>query len=67
MEKLPKQFTKAYKASTKQGWTWTKRTRHIEVRDARGDFVCSISTTMYDGTLTRKYLGKLRRAGGPAV
>lgn len=67
MDKLPKQFKKAYKASSKIGWTWTKRTNHVEVRDAKGDFVVMISTTMYEGTLSRKILSVLRKAGCPSA
>jgi len=67
IDKLPKQFKQAEKLSVKRGWKWEKRTNHIEVRDARGEFVVSISTTMYDGVLTRKIQGKLRRANCPGV
>lgn len=67
MEKLPKQFKKVYKLSSKAGWTWTKKTNHIEVRNARGEFVTTISTTMYDGLLTRKVMSQLRNAGCPGA
>lgn len=67
MDRLPKQFKGAYKASSKRGWQWTKRTNHIEVRDANGTLVTTISTTMYDGPLTKKVQSQLRRAGCPAV
>lgn len=67
VEKLPKQFKKAYKTSEKAGWLWVKRTNHIEVRQPDGTFVTCISTTMYDGPLTRKVTGQLRRAGCPGV
>lgn len=65
MECLPKQYKKAYKASSKVGWSWTKRQRHIEVRDASGEFVVMISSTQYDGVLTKKVLSTLRKAGCP--
>jgi hypothetical protein len=65
--KLPNYLTKAHKQSRKLGWTWEMRTRHIEVRDANGDFVVSVSTTAYDGSLTRKVKGTLRKAGCPGV
>ena len=65
--KLPKQFKAAEKASTRDGWTWEKTSRHVTVRDADGEFVVCISTTMYDGPTTRKINGKLRRAGCPGV
>lgn len=67
MPNLPKQFKQAEKQSVKKGWTWERRTRHFEVRDESGAFVVSISTTMYDGTLTKKILAKLRRAKCPGV
>lgn len=64
---LPKQFKAAEKASIKQGWTWTKRARHIEVRDADGEFVVMISATMYDGTLSKRILATLRKAKCPGT
>ncbi len=67
MSKLPNQFKRAHKLSTKQGWTWEKRTNHVEVRDYQGEFVVSISTTMYDGPLTKKILATLRKAGCPGT
>lgn len=67
MEKLPKQFKKAHKASVKQGWVWVKKTNHIEVRLPDGTFVTSISTTMYDGPLTRKVNGQLRKYNCPGL
>lgn len=66
MEKLPKPYKRAYRESTKIGWRWSKRTNHIEVRDARGEYVVTVSTTQYDGALTKRVLTKLRRAGCPA-
>jgi hypothetical protein len=67
MSALPNQFKRAQKLSTKRGWTWTKRTNHVEVRDADNEFVISISTTMYDGPLTKKVLSKLRKANCPGA
>lgn len=69
MDKLPKQFKKAHKASVKQGWTWDHRggSKHVTVRDSSGEFVVCISLTLYDGTITRRIQGKLRKAGCPAV
>ena len=67
MNKLPNQFKKAHKLSSKQGWKWEKRTNHIEVRTPDGTFVVSISTTMYDGPLTKRVMSQLRRAGCPGV
>ena len=67
MDKLPKQFKKAHKESAKHGWTWVKKTKHIEVRDAQGRLVTNISTTMYDGPLTKKVLSQLRRGKCPGV
>jgi len=64
---LPKQFKKAQKQSELEGWRWVKKTNHVLVYDANGDFVVAVSTTMYDGTTTRKILGKLRNAGCPGV
>lgn len=65
--KLPSMFRKAHKASVKQGWTWTENTRHITVRDPKGDFVVSISCTMYEGSLAKKLTSQLRKAGCPGV
>lgn len=67
MDVLPKQFKKPMRLSVREGWTWEKRSRHVEVRDADGEFVVSISTTMYDGALTRKLQGRLRKAGCPGL
>jgi hypothetical protein len=64
---LPSTFRKARKASVKQGWTWEENTRHITVRDPKGDFVASISCTMYEGTLAKKLASQLRKAGCPSI
>jgi len=63
---LPKYLKQAYKQSTKVGWTW-EHGKHVTVRDPSGEFVVCISTTAYDGNLTKKILSKLRRANCPGA
>ena len=69
MKKLPDYLRRAHKLSVKAGWTWDHRagSGHVVVRDAGGEFVVAVSLTAYDGTLTRKTAGKLRRAGCPGL
>jgi hypothetical protein len=64
----PKVFVKARKTSEKVGWSWEyKGSGHWTVRNPDGEFVASLPSTMYDGTLTRKLLATLRRAGCPGT
>ena len=64
----PKAIKRAYKASLREGWTWDlKGNGHWSVFDPDGNFVVSMSATFYDGPLTNKYLGKLRKAGCPGT
>jgi ribulose-5-phosphate 4-epimerase/fuculose-1-phosphate aldolase len=64
----PKAIIKAKRESEKHGWTWKRLTNgHYSVFTPDGEFVVSVSGTFYDGPLTRKYLGKLRKAGCPGV
>ncbi len=65
--KLPNYLKKAHKASVRAGWRWEERTNHVTVRNSDGQFVVCVSTTAYEGTLTRKIQGKLRKAGCPGV
>lgn len=68
MMKLPKYLKRAHAESTKQGWTWVyKGSHHVTIRDEKGDFVIAMSLTSYDGTLTRKITGKLKKAGCPGL
>jgi len=64
---LPKYLKRAHKESLKAGWRWEHRTNHVTVRKPCGEFVVCVSTTAYDGTVTRKVQSKLRKAGCPAV
>lgn len=66
--RLPKVIQDAEKASTKQGWTWQRTAKgHTQVYDAQGTYVITIGGTFYDGPLTTKILGRLRKAGCPGV
>lgn len=66
--RTPKVIQDAERASTKQGWTWKRTTRqHVVVYDAQGTYVVTIGGTFFDGPLTNKILGKLRKAGCPGV
>lgn len=64
----PKALLAAKKASEREGWTWTvKGSGHWTVRNPQGEFVASLAATFYDGTLTKKYLATLRKAGCPGT
>jgi hypothetical protein len=64
----PKAIVKAKKASEKAGWTWTYGgSGHWTVRNPEGEWVLTLSSTFYDGPLTRKFLSKLRKAGCPGA
>jgi hypothetical protein len=66
--RTPKQYRRARRLSEKAGWRWVSaRSQHINVFDPRGEHVCCISQTAFDGKLTRVVLGKLRRAGCPGA
>ena len=64
---LPNYLRKTYKVSRKAGWTWEKGTRHVMVRNPKGEVVTTISTTAYDGTLRKKVESQLRRAECPGL
>lgn len=64
----PKALVRCMKASEREGWTWVvKGSGHWTVRNPAGEFVISIGATFYDGTLTKKYLNALRKAGCPGA
>lgn len=64
----PKAITKARRASEKAGWTWTLNgSGHWTVRNPQGERVVTVSSTFYDGPLTRKFLSTLRKAGCPGA
>lgn len=64
---LPKYLKRACKESSKAGWTWEQKTNHITVRNPKGDFVVCVSKTAYEGTLAKKHLSQLRKAGCPGA
>lgn len=64
----PKALLKAKRESEKHGWTWTYGgSGHWTVRNPQGEWVLTLSSTFYDGPLTKKFLGKLRKAGCPGT
>lgn len=65
---LPNYLRKIEKISRKAGWVWDYRgSKHVMVLDPKGVAVTTISLTAYDGTLRKKTLSQLRRAGCPGV
>lgn len=65
---LPTYLRKIEKVSRKAGWTWDYRgSKHVMVLNPQGVAVTTISLTAYDGTLRKKTLSQLRRAGCPGV
>lgn len=66
---LPDYLRKIAKTSTKAGWKWEfqKGSKHVMVFDQKGKAVTTISLSAYDGTLRKKTLSQLRRAGCPGV
>lgn len=65
---LPTYLRKIEKVSRKAGWEWDYRgSKHVMVKNPQGEAVTTISLTAYDGTLRKKTLSQLRRAGCPGV
>jgi hypothetical protein len=66
--KLPDYLRKIEKISSKKGWDWQYRgSKHVMVFDPQGVAVTNVSLTQYDGTLRKKTLSQLKRAGCPGV
>lgn len=67
--RLPTYLSKPHKASLAQGWKWEHKdgSKHVIVRDPRGEFVVCISLTAYDGTVTKRVKSKLKNAHCPGV
>lgn len=64
----PKVLQNVRKASEREGWTWDlKGSGHWTVRNPDGEFVVAMGGTMYDGTLVKRLLSKLRKAGCPGA
>lgn len=65
---FPKALAHVRKVSIKEGWTWKQTgTNHIAVFTPDGEFVVMLSSTFYDGPLTKKFLSRLRKAGCPGA
>jgi hypothetical protein len=65
---FPKALAHVRKVSTKEGWTWKQTgNNHMSVFNPQGEFVVMVSSTFYDGMLTRKFLSRLRKAGCPGA
>jgi hypothetical protein len=69
LSKLPNWLKKPRKRSEQDGWEWrfNPGSKHVSVFDANGEFVVCLSLTAYDGSVTRKVRGKLKRAGCPGL
>lgn len=66
--KLPDYLRRIEKVSTKAGWKWDYRgSKHVMVFTPEGVAVTNVSLTAYDGTLRKKQLSQLRRAGCPGA
>mgnify|MGYP001617307483 CR=1 FL=1 len=67
--RIPDYLRRAHKLSSKAGWTWDYQqgSKHMTIFDAQGRAITTVSLTAYDGTLTRKTKGVLRKAGCPGI